>query len=100
MGALPAKPHQGAPSGRERHHLRKTPRRFFKWRGLGLHYLNRRKPTLTLVQDEQFPRLYRITYPDGWQSTPANLTRCKDASYGHARKLLAELEEVAHGDQA
>jgi hypothetical protein len=43
---------------------------------------------LTLVADETYPHLYRIQYPDGWTSTPANLTRARDAAYGHARYLL------------
>ena len=43
---------------------------------------------LTLVADEKFPHLFRIRYPDGWTSTPANITRAKDAAYGHARYLL------------
>ena len=32
-----------------------------------------------LVQDEQWPHLYRIHWPDGVVSTPANLTRCRNA---------------------
>jgi hypothetical protein len=35
--------------------------------------------TPVLVQDERWPHLYRIHWPDGVISTPANLTRCKDA---------------------
>ena len=62
----------------------------FVWRGLSLHLGRNRKPTLTLVQDANYPRLYRIRYPDGWTSAPANLTRAKDAAYGHARCLLAQ----------
>jgi hypothetical protein len=61
----------------------------FTWRGLAL-YLERRK-LLTLVADATYPHLYRIQYPDGWTSTPANLTRAKDAAYGHARYLLTRL---------
>jgi hypothetical protein len=66
----------------------------FIWRGLGLHLGNRRKPVLTLVADDTYPHLYRIRYPNGWMSTPGNLTRAKDAAYGHARYLLGE-ESVA-----
>ena len=62
----------------------------FIWRGLSLHLGRNRKPTLTLVQDADYPRLYRIRYSNGWTSTPANLTRAKDAAYGHARYLLAQ----------
>ena len=58
------------------------------WRGLGLHFGRRAKPVLTLVADQTYPHLYRIRYPNGWMSTPANLTRAKDAAYGHARHLL------------
>ena len=43
---------------------------------------------LTLVADEKYPHLFRIRYPDGWTSTPANITRAKDAAYRHARFLL------------
>jgi len=32
-----------------------------------------------LVQDRQWSHLYRIHWPDGVISAPANLTRCKDA---------------------
>ena len=32
-----------------------------------------------LVQDRQWPHLYRVHWPNGVISTPANLTRCKDA---------------------
>jgi hypothetical protein len=59
----------------------------FMWHGLDL-YLGSRK-VLTLAADETYPHLYRIRYPDGWTSTPANLTRAKDAAYGHARWLLS-----------
>ena len=59
----------------------------FQWRGLALHFNER--PVLTLVADETFPHLlYRIRYPDGWTSTPANITRARDAAYGHAKFLL------------
>ena len=60
----------------------------FLWRGLALHLGPRRNPVLELIADATFPHLYRIRYPDGWTSTPANLTRAKDAAYGHARYLL------------
>ena len=71
----------------------KLPRERFCWRGLALHLGKR--PVPTLVADENFPHLYRIRYPDGWTSTPANLTRAKDAAYGHARYLLMPGEEAA-----
>jgi hypothetical protein len=32
-----------------------------------------------MIQDPRWPHLYRIHWPDGVISTPANLTRCKDA---------------------
>ena len=60
----------------------------FAWKGLSLH-LGRRK-ILTLVADETYPHLYRIRYPNGRISSPANLTRAKDAAYGHARYLPAQ----------
>ena len=44
---------------------------------------------LTLIADETYPHLFRIRYPDGWTSTPANISRAKDAAYGHARFLLS-----------
>jgi hypothetical protein len=62
----------------------------FGWRGLGLHLGRRKTPVLTLVADDRYPHLFRIRYPDGWQSTPGNLTRAKDAAYGHARYLLGQ----------
>ena len=40
--------------------------------------------------DPTYPHLFRIVYPDGWTSTPANLSRAKDAAYGHARYLLGQ----------
>jgi hypothetical protein len=58
------------------------------WRGLDLHYGRSKRPVLSLVADEVFPHLFRIVYPDGWTSTPANLTRARDAACGHARSLL------------
>ena len=66
----------------------RIPRSEFVWRGLALHLGRRRKPVLSLVADAAFPHLFRITYPNGWRSTPANLTRARDAAYGHARHLL------------
>ncbi len=35
--------------------------------------------TPVLVQERQWSHLYRIHWPDGLISAPANLTRCKDA---------------------
>jgi hypothetical protein len=35
--------------------------------------------TPALVQDRRWPHLYRIHWPDGVISTPANLPRCNDA---------------------
>jgi hypothetical protein len=60
----------------------------FVWRGLALHYGQRKTPVLTLVADATYPHLYRIRYPNGWTSTPGNLTRAKDAAYEHGRYLL------------
>ena len=60
----------------------------FTWKGLALHYGKRKTPVLTLVADATHPLLYRIRYPSGWASSPANLSRAKDAAYGHARFLL------------
>ena len=71
----------------------KLPRERFCWRGLVLHIGKR--PVLTLVPDATFQHLFRIRYPDGWTSPPANLTRAKDAAYGHARYLLIPGEEAA-----
>jgi hypothetical protein len=66
----------------------------FVWRGLNLHYGKRKKPVLTLVADATYPHLFRITYPNGWTSTPANISRAKDAAYGHGRYLLAQERPV------
>jgi hypothetical protein len=63
----------------------------FAWRGLKLHFGRQREPVLTLVADVTYPHLYRIQYPNGWMSSAANLTRAKDAAYGHARRLLVGL---------
>jgi hypothetical protein len=70
----------------------KRPKREFVWRGLGLHLGTHKEPVLWLVADAIWPHLYRVVYPDGWTSSPANLTRAKDAAYGHARHLLVTLE--------
>ena len=66
----------------------KLPREKFVWRDLGLHMGGSRKPVLTLVPDRTYPHLYRIKYPNGWTSSAANITRARDAAYGHARYLL------------
>ena len=66
----------------------KLPRDKFVWRGLSLHLGRSRKPLLTLIPDATHPHLYRIKHPDGWTSSPANITRAHDAAYGHARYLL------------
>ena len=66
----------------------KLDRNKFVWKRFGLHYGQRKKPILTLVRDADYPHLYHVQYPDGWTSTPGNLTRAKDAAYGHARHLL------------
>ena len=52
----------------------------FTWKGLALHYGKRKTPVLTLIADATYPHLFRIRYPDGWTSTPANLSRAKDAA--------------------
>jgi hypothetical protein len=83
----PSRPHQTA-SGTGTN-LR---RRHFCWRGLALHGRRRKRPVLTLVADETYPHLFRIRYPDGWTSTPANISRAKDAAYDHARWLLSGAE--------
>jgi hypothetical protein len=64
----------------------------FVWRGLEL--CRHEKPVLALISDATYPHLYRIRYPDGWISSPANLTRAKDAAYGHARYLVAQENRV------
>ena len=64
----------------------RTNRGKFTWRGLDLRY--DRRTVLTLEADATYPNLYRIKYPNSWTSAPANLTRAKDAAYGHARHLL------------
>jgi hypothetical protein len=66
----------------------------FTWRGLALHFGRRKTPVLTLSADATYPHLYRITYPNGWTSSPANLTRARDAAYGHARHLLGGQSHV------
>ena len=49
-----------------------------------------RTPILTLMPDDTYSHLYRIRYPNGWRSASANLTRARDAAYGHARFLLGQ----------
>ena len=73
----------------------------FAWKGLALHLGRREKPVLTLVADETYPHLFRIRYPDGWESVPVNLSRAKDAAYGHARYLLGRLtgDGASHTDE-
>jgi hypothetical protein len=73
----------------------------FDWHGLALHLRGHRKPLLNLVAHETYPHLYRIAYPNGWTSTAANLSRAKDAAYGHARFLLTEQSpvEAAHSSE-
>jgi hypothetical protein len=61
----------------------------FAWRGLALHTGRSKKPVLVLVADNDYPHLFRIRYPSGWTSAPANLTRAKDAAYGHGRPISA-----------
>jgi hypothetical protein len=40
---------------------------------------NTRHLGVRIVEDPRWPHLYRIHWPDGVISMPANLTRCKDA---------------------
>jgi hypothetical protein len=77
-----------APPGEEMTTILKTSD--FEWHGLELRLRSTGKPILELVADDTYPHLFRIHYPDGWFSSPGNLTRAKDAAYGHARYLLAE----------
>ena len=74
----------------------------FTWRGLDL-WVAKRKPLLTLVPDVTHPHLYRIRYPNGWLSFPANITRAKEAARAHAQHLIAEqtpVEGVYSGESA
>jgi hypothetical protein len=64
----------------------------FRWRGLALHF--GKTPVLTLVADDTYRHLFRIRYPDGWTSTPANISRARDAAYGHARWLLSRKPDL------
>jgi len=66
----------------------KLPRDKFVWRGLSLHLGRSSKLLLTVIPDVTYPHLFRIKHSDGWTSVPANLTRARDAAYGHARYLL------------
>jgi hypothetical protein len=66
----------------------KVPRDKFVWRGFSLHLGRSKKSLLTVVPDERHSHLYRIKYPDGWTSSPANITRAHDTAYGHVRYLL------------
>ena len=68
----------------------------FTWRGLDL-CVGKRKPILTLVPDVTHPHLYRIRYPNGWTSSPANISRAKEAAPGHAQHLMGEQRPVEPG---
>jgi hypothetical protein len=68
------------------------PKGQFQWLGLALYFDKRQ--VLTLIADEKYPHLFRIRYPNGWTSTSANITRARDAAYGHVLVLL-KLEEAA-----
>lgn len=71
----------------------------FDWHGLALYRSGRK--VLTLIADLTYPKLYGIRYPNGWTSTAANLTRAKDAAYGHARFLMQETGvEVVYSPEA
>ena len=72
----------------------------FCWHGLALHLGRRKKPVLVLVPDATYPHLFSIQYPDGWTSSLANLSRAKDAAYGHARYLLQTLPDLHHDWEA
>jgi hypothetical protein len=50
---------------------------------------------LTLVADETYPHLFRIHYPDGLISPPANLTRAKDAARDCARSECLQRAAVS-----
>jgi hypothetical protein len=71
------------------------PRHSFRWCGLALHNGKGGRSIVTLVADDNHPHLFRIRYPDGWLSTPANISRAKEAAYGHARLLSSPLAEAA-----
>lgn len=45
-----------------------------------LHIGESRETVVTLVPDDEWPKLYRIHWPDGVVSPPGNLTRAKDAA--------------------
>ena len=67
----------------------KQDRTKFRWNGLALHLGASKKPVLVLVAEVAYPHLFRIRYPNGWTSAPANITRARDAAYCHARFLVA-----------
>jgi hypothetical protein len=81
--------HHQSPLGTSIYAKGVLPKHSFRWCGLALHYGKRRMPVVTLVADDNYPHLFRIKYPDGWVSTAANVSRAKEAAYGHARLLLS-----------
>ena len=52
----------------------------FTWKGLALHYGKRK--VLTLVADATYRHLFRIRYPNGWTTTPANLSERRTPPMG------------------
>jgi hypothetical protein len=59
-----------------------------------LHFAGARKPLVEIVPDAEWPRMYRIAWPDGLISPMANLTRCMDAARVWAeRKMLTDLRK-------
>jgi hypothetical protein len=56
-----------------------------QWRGTALHF-GRRK-LLTIVPDAQYPKMWRVRYPDGRLSDMVNRARAEDAAVGVALRI-------------
>ncbi len=61
-------------------------RELAEWKGDVLYY-GRRK-MLRIVQDGQYPQMWRVRLPDGMLTDMVNRTRAKDAALGFGDRIL------------
>lgn len=62
----------------------------FEWNGNGLCLLGRKAPVVTIVNDPQYPSMWRVQRPDGSLSDMVNLTRARDAARLLAARVMNE----------
>ena len=60
-----------------------------------LHHGRERRPMVEVVADRS--GLYRVAWPDGEYSPPANLTRCRDAARAWAEHVVATADRKRGG---